>query len=150
MSLVQYKRDSSLFIKSILSLVEWEESKNQFLQMKYSYETTKTNEYNSKIHLSQYEQQLFDLEVDEENRLNKFKFDIKSSYESLQSRLKDWKQRYVVKSPIDGRVSFTKIWSKNQNINSGDIFFSIIPLEKTSVKGRVSLSLVGSGKVKIC
>lgn len=149
LTLEQYKRDSSLFIKSILSLVEWEQSKKDLLQMRYSYESTKTSEYNSRIQLSQYEQKLLDLEVDQKKKLNKYKVDIKSAYEGLQSILNDWRQRYVVKSPIDGKVSFTKIWSKNQNIKNGDIFFSIIPANESRKVGRISLPLVGSGKVAI-
>jgi len=146
---VQYNRDSLLYLNKILSLVEWEGSKSNYLQMRYSYESTKTSVSNANIQLSQYEQKLFDLEVDESKKLNKYKVDIKSSYESLQSSLKDWKQRYVVKSPIEGKVSFTKIWSKNQNIKSGDIFFSVVPTNKSDKKGRLSLPLIGSGKVEV-
>jgi HlyD family secretion protein len=149
LAITQNTRDSSLYLKQILSLVEWEASKSSLLQMQYSYESTKTSESNSKIQLSQYEQKLFDLKIDENRKLNKYRVDIKSAYEALQSRLKDWKQKYVVKSPIDGKLSFTKIWSKNQNIKSGDIFFSIIPLVESKIKGRISLPLMGSGKVKI-
>lgn len=145
----QYDRDSALYKTEVISLLEWQNTKSNLIEVRYAFEGTKTNKYNAIIQLAKYEQQLFDLETDERRKLNDFKVDIKSSYETLLSKLKDWKHKYVVRSPIAGKVSFTKIWSNNQNIKSGDIVFTIIPMEKNIIKGRVSLSMVGSGKVKV-
>ncbi len=40
---------------------------------------------------------------------------LQESFENLKEQLKQWEKRYLLISPISGKVTFTKVWSKHQN-----------------------------------
>lgn len=46
---------------------------------------------------------------------------------------------YVLIPPISGKVTFTNYWVENQNITSGDIAFSVIPLSNNKLIGKALL-----------
>ena len=48
----QYERDSSLYKTEVISLLEWENSKSNWIQVRYAFEGTKTNKYNASIDAS--------------------------------------------------------------------------------------------------
>ncbi|MGC9332170.1 MAG: HlyD family efflux transporter periplasmic adaptor subunit [Bacteroidales bacterium] len=51
-------------------------------------------------------------------------------------------------SPITGTLTLTNIWSKNQNVNQGDIVATVIPLKETEIIGKLTMPTAGAGKVK--
>ena len=53
-----------------------------------------------------------------------------------------------MKSPIDGTITFTKIWSVNQNVVTGDKVVTIIPEKTSKIIGKLTIPISGSGKVK--
>jgi len=55
----------------------------------------------------------------------------------------------LLKSPIEGKVSFNKFWNKNQNVKSGDQVFTVIPNDSTRLIARMELGIIGAGKVKV-
>lgn len=64
------------------------------------------------------------------------------------SEISIWEKKYILKSPINGVIAFTKYWSINQNVRIGERILTIIPEFKNELIGRVFLSTLGSGKVK--
>ena len=55
---------------------------------------------------------------------------------------------YVLSTPIDGKVTFVKYWSKNQNVQSGSEVFSVVPMSESKIVGKIKLPFKGAGKVK--
>ena len=53
----------------------------------------------------------------------------------------------MLRSPIDGTISFNKFYAENQNISEGDRVFTIVPDDMGEVIGKVELPVRGSGKV---
>ena len=51
-------------------------------------------------------------------------------------------------SPIDGVVTLTKYWQKNQNVNAGEVLITVVPNEETKIVGKILLPPQGAGKVK--
>jgi len=66
----------------------------------------------------------------------------------LQTQIKTWEQTYLLISPIDGVVTLTKYWQKNQNINAGEILVTVVPNEEAKMVGKILLPPRGAGKVK--
>ena len=67
----------------------------------------------------------------------------------LKRSVKNWELRYVLKSNIKGKVSFLNVWNKNQNVNQGDLVFTVIPTENTQFIARLKTPQQNSGKIKI-
>ena len=52
-------------------------------------------------------------------------------------------------SPVDGTVSFTSYWQENQNVLSGEVVFTVLPVRDKNISGKLYIPLAGAGKVKI-
>jgi hypothetical protein len=70
------------------------------------------------------------------------------SKQTLKSQIETWKQTYLLKAPIDGKVSLFNYWTKNQNLKQGDEVMSIVPTEKQEMIAKLFLPVRNSGKLK--
>src|SRR5690606_17758989 len=71
------------------------------------------------------------------------------SFNQLKTSLKDWELRYLLKSDMDGKVSFQKPWAANQTVSQGDWIFTIIPTNGTNYVARLQTPAQNSGKIKV-
>ena len=145
----QFERDKSLFEKDVYSKSDFEKAEKQYLQEKLSFENIRTTLANTQMQINQLDQQILDLQLQESKEQNQQEIAIEEAQQNLKSQIKQWKQRYLIISPIDGKVTFTKIWSKNQNVQTGEIVATIIPKKATDIIGKVEIPAIGVGKVKL-
>ena len=145
----QYTRDSSLYSNKTIALSEFEKSKSTLLDNKYSFVSSATTVDNTLISINQLEQNILELEQDFSEKKKSYELTLKESFDNLQSQIKLWEQTYVLKSPIDGTITFTKIWSINQNVVSGDKVVTVIPVKTSKILGKLTIPLSGSGKAKV-
>jgi len=89
------------------------------------------------------------LQLQESKEQSRQQIAIEEALQNLKSQIKQWKQRYLIISPIEGKVTFTKIWSKNQNVQTGEIVVTIIPTKATNIIGKIQIPAIGVGKVKL-
>jgi multidrug resistance efflux pump len=143
----QFARDSGLYTKNVIPPSEFEKAQREFLQKKYTWESSKAMVVNSEIQLSQLEQSVIDLKLQKQEQQNQLRLQLKSSYDILKSDLDTWFLTFIFQSPIDGNVSFSKIWSKNQHVSTGETAFIVVPEKQGQIIGKLQLPLVGSGKV---
>jgi HlyD family secretion protein len=73
---------------------------------------------------------------------------LRESFLNLKAQINLWENSYLLISPIDGIVSFTKFWSANQSVVKDEQVVSIVPLSTGSYLGRIYLKMQRSGKVK--
>ena len=66
----------------------------------------------------------------------------------MKARLEYWFKTFVLQTPIDGKVTFTNYWSKNQQVKADEVVFTVVPFHESKIIGRVNLPLRGAGKVK--
>lgn len=71
------------------------------------------------------------------------------SFNQLKRAIKDWENTYVLKSEIEGKVSFLNYWSKNQTVSQGDLVFTIIPSRFSNYLAKLKAPLLNSGKIKV-
>ena len=140
--------DSNLYEKKVLSNAEYQHAKNTYLQHLQSYENAKLSIDQQNMSILQSEQTVFNLEQQRNEQLNQLEIAVTGAFEQLQTQLKTWEQKYLFVSPIDGIVTFTKYWQKNQNVNAGETLVTIVPNEQTKIIGKILLLPQGAGKVK--
>ncbi len=144
----QYNRDSSLYSNNTIALADFEKSKATLLDNKYSYVSSGATIDNTLISINQLEQSVLELEQDYAEKKKNFELLFKESYDNLQTQIKLWEQTYILKSPIDGIITFTKVWSINQNVVAGDKVMTVIPKDASRILGKLTIPVSGSGKVK--
>jgi len=144
----QYARDSLLNVKGVLSDEEMETSKNTFLQSLLSRENMRSNLNNMQIQIGQLKESLLDTEEQDVEKLNSLQTQIQSLVSQLKTGIQDWELSYALKSPIDGKITFSKYWIENQNVSAGEEVFTIVPDSAYHVIGKALLPIARSGKVK--
>lgn len=83
---------------------------------------------------------------EEESRVLK---NLLQSYYSLKRSLRDWEYSYLLTSSTSGLVSFQKIWAANQQVNSGELIFTVLPENKSELLGSMKIQSQNAGKVKV-
>lgn len=145
----QFKRDSLLTHKGVLSDLELEKSKALLIQKKYNYNGAQTKLAETQSSIIKLEQEVVDAEMDFADQKKKAQNTLIEAMNNLKSRLAFWEQSFVIRTPISGNIGFTNFWSKNQQVKKDEIVFSVIPEEKSQIIGRISLPVKGAGKVAV-
>ena len=144
----QNKRDSVLFHKEFMSETDFEKSKSTVILKKSSLENARNSISNTEIRIAELEQNLLETELQKLDQRREFEITISETIENLKAQIKIWEQTYLLKSPIDGTVTFTNFRNKNQNVTIGETVFTIVPDKTSELVGYAEIPLSGSGKVK--
>ncbi|MBW8325790.1 MAG: HlyD family secretion protein [Prolixibacteraceae bacterium] len=144
---MQFKRDSALQLKGVLSDLDLEKSKTLYIQKKYNLNVAKTKLAETQTASLKLEQDVVDAEMEFADQKKKAQNTLIEAMNILKSRLAYWEQSFIIRTPIEGRVSFTNFWSKNQQVKKDEIVFTVIPEKQSLIIGRISLPVKGAGKV---
>lgn len=143
-----YRRDSTLYYRNAMTISEFEESGNLFLQNKQVLISSEMSLIQNDIQKKQSIENLMDLERQAVEEEESVKVALKNAMEQLLAQLVAWRQSYLLQSPIAGKVTLMSAWSVNQNVESGETVFVVAPLEESKSIGKALLPIQGSGKVK--
>lgn len=142
------ERTEKLFAKGVVSAQEYENKKLEFLQAERGLKNMSVSISQIKESISNtnnLKKQTTITNIREEINLLKA---VMQSLDQLKSAIKEWELKYLFKSNVDGKVSFMKVWNKNQFINTGDFVFTIIPNNYSSYICKVQVPILNSGKIK--
>ena len=145
----QFKRDSLLQLKAVLSDLDLEKSKGLLLQKKFNTNGARTKLAETQSSIIKLEQDVVDDEMAYADLKKKAQNSLIEEMNVLKSRLTLWEQTFIIRSPIAGIVSFTNFYTKNQQVRKDEIVFAVIPERESQIIGRISLPLKGAGKVAI-
>lgn len=74
---------------------------------------------------------------------------LKASCGELKAALKVWGEKYALRAPEDGKLTFALVWTRNQQLSTGDRVFAVISAAKRGgYRGRMLVSTFGAGKIK--
>jgi len=142
-------RQEYLYKKGIISTQEYEQKQLDFLQYQRNYKNIGSTISQLKETINNAKQNLKGTEIRKEQEDNKALKNVIQSYNQLKRSLKTWELKYVLKSSINGKVSFLSFWSANQTVNTGDLVFTIIPRGNNYFIGKIKAPAQNSGKLKV-
>jgi multidrug resistance efflux pump len=143
----QYSRDSILHHQQLIPDAEYEQTEKIFLQSRRSISEADNIKTSTQIRINELEQNILDLELDFSQQKTNIINELRTQYENLLGSYARFEHDYVLKTSVAGTVAFTKFWSSNQNVTSGELVFTVISSKPNSVIGKVRLPLQRSGKV---
>jgi len=143
----QFRRDSLLQIKLVLSDLDLEKSKGLLLQKRFNTNGARTKLAETQSAIIKLEQDVVDAEMGFADQKKKAQNSLIEAMNVLKSRLAYWEQTFIIRSPIAGNVSFSNFYNKNQQVKKDEIVFAVIPEKQSQIIGRISLPLKGAGKV---
>jgi multidrug resistance efflux pump len=144
----QYVRDSLLYIQKVLSSAEFETSKMNLLRKTFTVETAKTTLTNSQIQYSQLDEQVMELRQERYAQNEIYELTLRQMLSNLKASIAQWQQNYVLITPVEGNLTFSRIWSIHQNVTAGELVVTVVPADQGKVIGILKLPVAGSGKVK--
>ena len=121
-------------------LLTYIKNKSEYIRYEASFE-------NYEEEITTLKQNFIKTKVKHQNKIKNRIRDIHEIKERLQISIKNWKKRYLLTSPIAGKVSFTKYWSENQAIKVGDPVATVVPSDELSIFCRLMVRPQDVGKV---
>jgi multidrug efflux pump subunit AcrA (membrane-fusion protein) len=144
----QYQRLVALRDSNTISVKEFETGASVYLKAKYDLESARSVLSETQIKIDQIDHDIIGLDKDHQEAKDLKINLLVQSFDQLAGTVSDWKLNYAFIAPIDGTVTFTRVWSQNQYVKQGDRVLTVITGEPGPVIGRVMLALKGAGKVK--
>lgn len=144
-----FERHRQLFDKGVISQKEYEVKELEFIQMQKSIGTMVISISQMREAISSANETFKSTQVNEREENTRFLRNLAQSYNGLKKAIRDWEYLYALTSSIDGIVSFQEFWGVNQNVNAGDIVFSILPKNTSNLVGKSTIVSQNAGKVTI-
>lgn len=144
-----YDRNQTLYEKGVISKAEFENASREYLTDKQQYEGFLTGMSNTQIAIANFNNLLTKSNIQGTEFENNYKQQLDKAYQTLNNDLLLWEQRFLLKSPITGKVTVFDIWNQYQNVNVGETLFTVVPNDLEEIIGRVTLPIRNSGKVKV-
>ena len=143
----KYSNDFNLYQKGIISTRELQESESNSIRLQNQIQSMNANISNGQMSVTKFEKQLTDVNVvDAQNSLDK-KSSIVENYNNLKSKIKLWKNTFLITSPAKGSISFNTIRNENQFVEMGKTVLSIVQPNDYFI-GQIMLPTQNAGKVK--
>jgi multidrug resistance efflux pump len=143
-----YKRDSILFAGKVISESDLEKSHQSLLRVNIELQQARLDHSAKSIEMAEKRQLLDDYRITRIDEKQKLVSVLRESFLNLKAQINLWENTYLLVSPIEGIVSFTKFWSENQSVTKDEPVITIVPLETGSYVGRINLKMERSGEVK--
>ena len=144
-----FKRDQKLFGDQVISQKQLEEKERELLALKREYQSALLEISQVKINSADSRRMLSDFTFQKKERNQSLRLALFDSYKQLQFAIKNWERDFVLKAPIDGRISLFDYWSENQYVSRFDEIFTIVPSSASDKIGKVLLPVRNSGKLKV-
>jgi len=143
------ERSKSLFEKGIISSQDYDNKQLEIAQAQRNYKNYETSISQIREAISNAQKNSKGTEINREKEEMILLKNVIQTFNQLKKNIKDWENRYVLKSNIDGKVSFLNVWNENQTVNQGDLVFTIIPSNNSSFIAKLKSPAQNSGKIKV-
>uniref|UniRef100_UPI0032168BC3 HlyD family secretion protein n=1 Tax=uncultured Draconibacterium sp. TaxID=1573823 RepID=UPI0032168BC3 len=143
-----YERQKKLLAGEVVSSTELEKAESEMLSKKSELDGLRSDLAQKQIDISELDQRIIENDKDFHDNKIQFESALVEAFNNLKSEVSNWNLTFLIRSPIDGVVSFNNFYAENQNLNKGDRAFTIVPEDVGEVIGKVELPVRGSGKVK--
>ncbi len=143
-----YNRQQELEANGLVSKIDLEKSQTEFLRYKRELENISTLIINNTISKEQIRTNIIDLKEGRQVGNSDRQLDIIEDIERLKNEVLNWKQSYLIKSPIAGNISFSKVWSEQQFVKANEEVFVVVPPNGVGqIVAKAYLPIQNSGKV---
>ncbi len=149
LSVKAFTRDSSLYKHRTISESDYEKSRQSLLSKKSAFAGFEASLKNTESSILQLQASCVELEMQYEKELAQFRLDLDEAWQNLENAVHQWEEKYLVSSPVSGKISFTSVWSENQEIKTGELIATVIPDRNMSIIAKAIVPTSGFGKVEV-
>ncbi|CAH0335331.1 hypothetical protein FVB9288_00967 [Flavobacterium sp. CECT 9288] len=142
-------RYEKLYAKGIIASQEMEKQRLTYLQSQKNYKSFLSTISQLKSSLNELNRNSKTTQINESTATINLERNVVQAFLSVKKAIKDWELNYVLRSSINGKVSFLQLWAENQTVNTGDNVFAIIPKNENGYIGKLRAPAQNSGKIKM-
>ena len=144
-----FTRDSFLYLKRTTSEAEYDKSRQLFLSKNSAFVGFEAILRETESSILQLQSTRVELQMQHERELSDFRLALDESKQNLENAIHQWEERYLVASPVEGKLTFTSIWSVNQEVKTGELIATIIPVQESAIIAKAVIPPSGFGKVEV-
>lgn len=145
----EINRFVKLHAKGVISDSEFETKKLQYLQSEKNYKSLLSSISQLRSSLIENNRAVKTSEISNTKEEVNLDRNVMQSFYQLKKAIKDWELAYVLRSSVEGVVSFSQVWVQNQTISAGENVFSIVPKTENGFLGKAKAAALNSGKIKV-
>lgn len=142
-------RDSLLFKKQTTSESEYEKARQALLSKKSTSIGFDASLRNTESSILQVQGSNVELLMQFEKELAQFRLELDESRQNLENQIHQWEEKYLVSSPINGKITYTSVWSENQEVKAGELIGTVIPQGDLTIIAKAIIPTTRFGKVEI-
>lgn len=144
-----FVRDSFLFGKKTTSEAEYEKSRQLYLSKRAASVGFEAMLRETESSILQMQSGKVELQMQHERELSEYRLALDEAKQNLENAIHQWEEKYLVSSPVKGKLTFTSIWSVNQEVKTGELIATVIPEEKSAIIAKAVIMPSGFGKVEV-
>ena len=143
----KYDRMKTLFARGTISAAQLKDHETLLLTQSREHSSVEKSLLEEQILASRLDKEIRDLKHERTESMQAARDRFRLSYQKLRAEMDIWEGDYVLKAPSDGMVAFYDFWNEQQYVTTGRQVFVIVP-ETSSLRGRMTISQGGTGKIK--
>ena len=143
----KYDRMKALFSRGTISAAQLKDHETLLLTQSREHSSVEKSMIEEQILASRLDKEIRDLQHERTETMQLARDRFRLSYQKLRAEMDIWEGDYVLKAPSDGMVAFYDFWNEQQYVTAGRQVFVIVP-ETSSLRGRMTISQGGTGKIK--
>jgi multidrug resistance efflux pump len=147
-ALTRYRINKELYEKNVISKVDFMLEEGKYIMAQQQLNDLGKIKIQNLISFTEYEKQVNDLQSQHDDKLFQTTYSIYEQINNIKNLLQQWEQRYVIKAPFSGTVSYLNSWAISKYVKQGDGLFTVVPDDQDYI-GLVVVPSVNFGKIRI-
>lgn len=140
-------RHRQLFEKGVISKFDLEKVELEFTEKNRQYSLLKQQMIQLQADKSRAKSDLEILRSSEERKLSLQETELVFAKQNLLNEISEWEDKNIIKSPVAGRLSYNQVWGVHQNVEEGDVVFTIVPFMRKDLLGKCIVPVQNSGQI---
>ncbi|WP_298954139.1 HlyD family efflux transporter periplasmic adaptor subunit [uncultured Nonlabens sp.] len=141
-------RNKTLFEKGVIAAQEYELKQLEYAQDERSYQSMDASISQLRNQLSNTSSSLQGIKINRSKENLQLYKTLIHSFTQLKKAVNDYEQLYILRATTNGRLGFTQYWQVEQQVQQGDLLFTVFPEDYGSYIASLKTPILNSGKLK--
>jgi len=140
-------RHRQLYDKGVISKFDLEKIELEHTEKNRQYSILRQQMIQVKADRSNIRSELEILRTSEERKLSLQEAEMVLARQNLLNSISEWEDENLIKSPVAGKLSYNQVWGEHQNVEEGEVAFTIVPFIRNDVLGKCIVPVQNSGQI---
>lgn len=141
------ERSREMQRRGLLAVSDVEKAEAELLQKRQGISDRRNALVSSSIQAAGYQGALLDLQRERRDRELHLRLALASAFDAVRAALRGWEEKYVLKAPVGGHVSFIRPLSEGQFVAASEPVLAVVP-QGPPTTATVMLANSGAGRVR--